>query len=132
MAAAKPVDSIRCSIDQCIANGELDRCRKVGSILKIKAAGRNQPTYRRLQSREREVATGPTLEWPRQGKAAGVALSGGAFDRRTAGIAKPDQFCGLVESLSGRVVECRAEAGVTPSKRRYGKSTRLVSREVNA
>jgi len=49
----------------------------------------------------------------------GVALIGGAFDRRTAGIAEPDQFCGLVERLSGRVIECRAEAGVTPNPSAY-------------
>src|SRR6516164_4265566 len=116
MAAAKPVDGICCSIDQRIADGELNRRGEIGGIAILEAAPVcDQLAYRRLQSREREVATGPTLEWPRQGKAAGVALSGGALDRRTAGIAKPDQFCGLVESLSGRVVECRAEAGVTPN-----------------
>src|SRR5271166_5654377 len=116
MAAAKPADGIRCSIDQRIADGELDRRGEIGGIPKFEAAPVcDQLAYRRLQSREREVATGLALEWPGQDKAAGVALSGGAFDCRTAGIAEPNHFCGLVERLSGRVVECRAEAAVAPN-----------------
>src|SRR5271167_2439969 len=120
MAAAKPADGIRCSIDQRIADGELDRRGEIGGISRFEAVPVcDQLAYRRLQSREREVATGPSLEWPGQDKAMCVALVGGAFDRRTAGIAEPDHFCRLVERLSGRVVKCRAEAGVTPNPGAY-------------
>src|SRR5271165_6651268 len=115
MVATKPVDGIRCSIDQRIANGELDRRGEIGGIPKIEAAPVcDHLAYRRFQSREREVATWPALEWPGQDKTVGVTLASGAFDRGTAGIAEPDQFRGLVECLPGRVIECRAEAGVTP------------------
>src|SRR5271169_4732109 len=35
------------------------------------------------------------------------------LDRRTARIAEPDQFCGLVECFTGGIIEGRAETRVT-------------------
>jgi len=113
MVTAKPVDGIRRSIDQRIADRELDRGGKIGHIPRTEAtADRDPPAYCRLESREGEVAAGPTLEWPGQNKAVGVALASGSFNRWTAGIAEPDQLCRLVERLSGRVVERAAEASI--------------------
>ena len=52
VVAAKPVDGICCSIDQRIADGELDRCGEIGRIPRIEAADCDQPAHRRLESRE--------------------------------------------------------------------------------
>ena len=123
VVAAKPVDGICRSIDQRIANGELDRCGEIGRVPSIEAADRDQPAHRRLQSREREVAPRPTLEWPGQDKAVRIALASGVFDRRAAGIAEPDQLCGLIESLSGRVVKRGAKASVKPDSSAYQELT---------
>ena len=124
MVAAKPVDGICCSIGQRIANRELNRCGEIGRIPGTEAtADRDQSADSRLESRKRKVAAGPALEWPRQGKAFGVTPASGALDRRATGIAEPDQLCGLIESLSGRVIERGAKAGVNPDPTAYKELT---------
>src|SRR5215831_19519217 len=113
MVAAKPVDRIRRSVNERVANREFDRGSKIGLVTGAQATSfGNDVTDGCLQSGEREVATRSALERARQGKPRNLAVMGSLLDRGSTGIAEPNQFCGLVERFSRRVVERRAEARI--------------------
>ena len=69
---------------------------------------------RGLEAREREVAIRPADHRPRKGKTGGIAVAGGRFDRRPAGIAEAQQAGGLVEGLAHRIVDGGAQAAILP------------------
>ena len=62
-----------------------------------------------LEAREGKVGVRPADHRPGQREALGVAVLGGGFDRRTAGIRKSEELRGLVEGLANGVVHGRPE-----------------------
>src|SRR6185437_7367153 len=95
-------------------DGFLQACRKIGLIGggQSTAVFLDREAQRRFEAGERKVATFAPDHRPRQRRMFRLARSGGALDRRTAGIAEAQQLRALVESLARRVVDRRAEPAI--------------------
>src|SRR3546814_1860408 len=70
--------------------------------------------HRGLQPGETEIAAGLAPQRPRQVEARGIAALCQPLDRRAAGIAQAEQLGGLVEGLTGGIVDGGPEPAVLP------------------
>src|SRR3546814_11884769 len=73
--------------------------------------------HRGLQPGETEIAAGLAPQRPRQVEARGIAALCQPLDRRAAGIAQAEQLGGLVEGLTGGIVDGGARKSGVEGKR---------------